>query len=103
MVYTIFFRGELPVELRRIFSLVTGDRWGLWTSRGGERRVEKKKLGYELTPRHRLRQLEPSLFFKGHTTSLLASVTEKELVRELRGGMVHIYASQYGRAGGEEG
>lgn len=44
----------------------------------------------ELTPRHRLRQLEPSLFFKGHTTSLLASVTEKELVSELRGGMVHI-------------
>jgi hypothetical protein len=34
--------------------------------------------------------LEPSLFFKGQTTSLLASVTEKELVNELRGGMVHM-------------
>jgi hypothetical protein len=34
--------------------------------------------------------LEPSLFFKGQTTSLLASVTEKELVSELRGGMVHM-------------
>lgn len=102
MGYTISFRGELPVELRRIFSLVIGERWGLWTSRGGERRVEKTELGYELTPRHRLRQLEPSLFFKGHTTSLLASVTEKELVSELRGGMVHIYTPQYGRGGGRK-
>lgn len=41
-----------------------------------------------LTPRHRLRQLEPSLLVSGQTTSLLASVTEKELVREGLGGMV---------------
>lgn len=41
-----------------------------------------------LTPRHRLRQLEPSLLVKGHTTSLLASETENELVSEVRGGMV---------------
>jgi hypothetical protein len=47
-------------------------------------------LGQKLTPKHLLRQLEPSLFFKGQTTSLLASVTEKELVSELRGGMVHV-------------
>ena len=30
---------------------------------------------------HRLRQFEPSWFCRGQTTSLLASVTEKELVR----------------------
>lgn len=41
-----------------------------------------------LTPRHRLRQLEPSLLVSGQTTSLLASDTEKELVSEVRGGMV---------------
>jgi hypothetical protein len=41
-----------------------------------------------LTPKHLFRQLEPSLFFKGQTTSLLASVTEKELVKDARGGMV---------------
>lgn len=52
------------------------------TTRGGKSRRQ-------LTPKQRLRQLEPSLFFKGQTTSLLASVTEKELVSELRGGMVH--------------
>jgi hypothetical protein len=49
----------------------------------GQERTEDRKL----TPRHLLRQLEPSLFFKGQTTSLLASETEKELVREARGGM----------------
>jgi hypothetical protein len=38
--------------------------------------------------------LEPSLFFKGQTTSLLASVTEKELVSELRGGMVAYGSSE---------
>ncbi|GAT22481.1 hypothetical protein RIB2604_01505150 [Aspergillus luchuensis] len=37
---------------------------------------------------HLFRQLEPSLFFNGHTTSLLTSVTEKELVSDARGGMV---------------
>jgi len=35
----------------------------------------------------RLRQPEPSWFFSGQTTSLLASVTEKELVRPDRGGI----------------
>lgn len=40
-----------------------------------------------LTPRHRLRQLDPSLLVSGHTTSLLASDVEKELVSEDRGGM----------------
>lgn len=52
--------------------------------RGGKRRAE----GVLLTPRHLFRQLEPSLFFNGHTTSLLTSVTEKELVSDARGGMV---------------
>lgn len=55
---------------------------------GGEGGVVQGQI---LTPRHRLRQLELSLFFKGQTTSLLASVTEKELVSELRGGMVHMF------------
>jgi hypothetical protein len=41
--------------------------------------------------------LEPSLFFKGQTTSLLASVTEKELVSELRGGMVAYRSSEIPR------
>lgn len=39
-----------------------------------------------LTPRQRFRQLEPSWFRRGQTTSLLASVTEKEDVRFERGG-----------------
>lgn len=42
----------------------------------------------KLTPKHLFRQLEPSLFFSGQTTSLLASVTENELVMDARGGMV---------------
>lgn len=51
---------------------------------------EEEEGTVKLTPVHRLRQLEPSLFFKGQMTSLLASVTENELVSELRGGMVHM-------------
>lgn len=47
----------------------------------------------KLTPKHLFRQLEPSLFVNGHTTSLLASDTEKELVSEVRGGMVCMCAS----------
>lgn len=55
--------------------------------------VRLHRGGFEshtLTPRHLFRQLELSLFFNGQTTSLLASVTEKELVSELRGGMVYV-------------
>lgn len=48
----------------------------------------QSKAGKKLTPRQRLRQLEPSLFLRGQTTSLVASETEKELVREVRGGML---------------
>lgn len=40
-----------------------------------------------LTPRHLFRQPEPSWFRRGQTTSLLVSATEKEPVREVRGGM----------------
>lgn len=40
-----------------------------------------------LTPRHRFRQLEPSWFFNGQTTSLFESVAENELVKEDFGGM----------------
>jgi len=47
-----------------------------------------KKEGARLTPRHRFLQLEPSWLRSGHTTSLLTSVTEKELVKEARGGML---------------
>lgn len=58
-----------------------------------------------LTPKHRFRQLEPSLLVNGQTTSLLASETEKELVREARGGMVCMYlslpsAERWGGGGG---
>ena len=48
----------------------------------------QRKRKERLTPRHRFRQLEPSWLRSGHTTSLLASVTEKEEVREARGGML---------------
>jgi hypothetical protein len=57
---------------------------------GDEGEQNEDKWKGKLTPVHRLRQLEPSLFFKGQMTSLLASVTENELVSELRGGMVHM-------------
>jgi hypothetical protein len=35
----------------------------------------------------RFRHAEPSWFFSGHTTSLLASETEKEPVSDVRGGI----------------
>lgn len=41
-----------------------------------------------LTPRQRLRQLEPSWLRRGQTTSLFASETEKDEVKEDRGGIV---------------
>lgn len=40
-----------------------------------------------LTPRHRFRQLDPSWFLNGQTTSLLVSEAEKELVKVDFGGM----------------
>ena len=42
-----------------------------------------------LTPMHRLRQLEPSWFRRGHTTSLFESVIEKDEVREVLGGILN--------------
>ena len=41
-----------------------------------------------LTPMQRLRQLEPSWFRSGQTTSLLASVIEKDEVKDDRGGIL---------------
>lgn len=41
-----------------------------------------------LTPRHLLRQLEPSWFFKGQTTSSLESEMEKDEVKVERGGIL---------------
>ena len=49
----------------------------------------------ELTPRHLLRQLDPSWFLKGQTTSLFASEAENELVKEARGG-ISVGASRAG-------
>ena len=43
--------------------------------------------GSVLTPRHLFRQLDPSWFLNGQTTSLLASDAEKEPVNEFLGGM----------------
>ena len=70
------------------------------TARQGVHWGEERKI---LTPRQRLRQLEPSLLVRGQTTSLLASETENELVSEDRGGMVmimylcsHISCSRWG-------
>jgi hypothetical protein len=43
---------------------------------------------FTLTPMHRFRQLDPSWFRRGQTTSLLVSVMEKEDVKEDRGGIL---------------
>lgn len=40
-----------------------------------------------LTPTHLFRQLDPSWFLNGQTTSLLGSDAEKEPVNEVLGGM----------------
>lgn len=42
----------------------------------------------QLTPIQRLRQLEPSWFRRGQTTSLFESVIENEDVKEDRGGIL---------------
>ena len=42
---------------------------------------------------HLFRQLDPSWFLNGQTTSLLASDAEKELVNEFLGGMPGGYGS----------
>ena len=55
-----------------------------------------------LTPRQRLRQLVASWFFKGQTTSLFWSETEKELVRELLGGMAVMQVTLGGGKGNKE-
>ena len=58
----------------------------------------------QLTPRQRLRQLVPSWFLRGQTTSLFWSEREKELVREARGGMACMYpSSDLNREGRAEG
>lgn len=49
----------------------------------------------------RLRQLEPSWFRSGQTTSLLASVIEKDEVKEDRGGILSATPPCAGR--GEDG
>lgn len=54
-------------------------------SRVEEARETKRR---KLTPMQRLRQLEPSWFRSGQTTSLLASVIEKEEVKADRGGIL---------------
>ena len=55
----------------------------------------------------RLRQLEPSWFRSGQTTSLFASVIEKEEVKEDRGGILSLAPPCAGRSedqgGGIEG
>lgn len=50
--------------------------------------MQQTQQSRTLTPRQRLRQLEPSWLRNGHTTSLLASETEKDEVRADRGGIV---------------
>lgn len=61
--------------------------------------VPRANLGPLLTPKQRFRQLEPSWFVRGQTTSLFASVSEKELVREERGGMASCMYPREGLAG----
>jgi hypothetical protein len=46
----------------------------------------------------RLRQLEPSWLRRGQTTSLLESVSEKEDVREDRGGILTVRCGSQSRA-----
>lgn len=67
--------------------------WCSSTREGGlrwwENGCRKDRIGRgPLTPMHRLRQLEPSWLRSGQTTSLLASVMEKDEVREDLGGML---------------
>jgi hypothetical protein len=50
-------------------------------------KAQGRAVAVVLTPRQRFRQAEPSWFFSGHTTSLVASETEKELVKEDLGGI----------------
>lgn len=50
--------------------------------------AEALKGAQVLTPKQRFRQLDPSWFFNGQTTSLLTSDAENELVREDLGGIV---------------
>lgn len=49
---------------------------------------EAGRVRYGRTPRHRFRQLDPSWLCNGQTTSLLASVMEKDEVREDLGGIL---------------
>ena len=58
----------------------------------------RRRAVVALTPRQRFRHDEPSWFFSGHTTSLVASETENELVREDRGGIPSCCAPD-GRSG----
>ena len=53
---------------------------GRWFKSGVEQAIRR-------TPRHLLRQLEPSWFLSGQITSLLASAAGNEAVREDLGGM----------------
>lgn len=50
--------------------------------------AERTGAGGILTPVQRLRQLDPSWLRSGHTTSLFASVIEKEDVRDDLGGIL---------------
>lgn len=58
---------------------------GLNGNSGGD--MNKALTGSELTPMQRLRQLEPSWLRSGQTTSLFASVMEKDDVRDDLGGI----------------
>lgn len=85
-------------------------RCWLLAGRGEERRdstatkaFPAKQETKKLTPRHLLRQLEPSLFVRGQTTSLVASETEKELVRVGRGGMAGEETAEEGEGDVETG
>lgn len=52
--------------------------------------LRQKGGGVRRTPVHRFLQLDPSWFRKGQTTSLLASVMEKDDVKEDLGGILTI-------------
>lgn len=67
-------------RLMRLEAMMSCAGVGLRQKGGGNRR----------TPVHRFLQLDPSWFRKGQTTSLLASVIEKDEVKEDLGGILTI-------------
>lgn len=76
------------VLLHRTVALLLGWDYPLaWASCIQQVKARAIDRANALTPRQRFRQLEPSSVFSGQTTSLSISEAEKELVKEVFGGI----------------